>query len=123
MQSSTTMVRPKIPIAPILDVLGSTRSPRRVDKILPKNHYQRTGSKFNAVILKWLFMSKVSKPPISLSSLIRFTEGKGHEVPPLKVMALRFTETARARIEKAGGECLTFGQHALQGQVEKGVAA
>ena len=37
-----------------------------------------------------------------------------HEVPCLKVTALRFTETARARIEKAGGECLTFDQLALK---------
>ena len=36
------------------------------------------------------------------------------EVPPLKVTAMRFTKTARARIEKAGGECLTFDQHALK---------
>lgn len=32
----------------------------------------------------------------------------------MKVTALRFTETARARIEKAGGECLTFDQLALR---------
>lgn len=37
---------------------------------------RRTGSKLNAVILKRLFMSKVHKPPISLSSLIRFMNGK-----------------------------------------------
>lgn len=37
-----------------------------------------------------------------------------YEVPALKVTALRFTETVRARIEKAGGECLTFDQLALQ---------
>lgn len=37
-----------------------------------------------------------------------------HEVPAMKVTALRFTETARARIEKAGGECLTFDQLALR---------
>ncbi len=37
-----------------------------------------------------------------------------YEVPLLKVAALRFTETARARIEKAGGECLTFDQLALR---------
>ena len=36
-----------------------------------------------------------------------------YEVPALKVTALRFTGTARARIEKAGGECLTFDQLAL----------
>jgi len=32
----------------------------------------------------------------------------------MKVTALRFTERARARIEKAGGECLTFDQLALR---------
>ena len=37
-----------------------------------------------------------------------------HEVPKLRVAALRFTETARARIVKAGGECLTFDQLALE---------
>ncbi|KAI3762243.1 hypothetical protein L1987_52668 [Smallanthus sonchifolius] len=31
-----------------------------------------------------------------------------HEILCIKVTALRFTETARARIEKAGGECSTF---------------
>ncbi|KAJ7973321.1 60S ribosomal protein L18-like [Quillaja saponaria] len=92
---------------------------------------RRTGSRFNAVILKRLFMSKVNKPPLSLSRLIRYIKGKENkiavvvgsitddirvsEVPAnLKVTALRFTETARARIEKAGGECLTFDQLALR---------
>ncbi|KAA3470999.1 60S ribosomal protein L18-2 [Gossypium australe] len=91
---------------------------------------RRTGSKFNAVILKRLFMSKVNKPPLSLSRLIEFMKGKEdkiavvvgtvtddirvYEVPALKVTALRFTETARARIDKAGGECLTFDQLALR---------
>ncbi|KAK9048298.1 hypothetical protein SSX86_032739 [Deinandra increscens subsp. villosa] len=37
---------------------------------------RRTGSSFNAVILKRLFMSKVNKPPISLSRLIRYMSGK-----------------------------------------------
>ena len=35
------------------------------------------------------------------------------EVPALKVCALRFTETARARILKAGGECITLDQLAF----------
>ncbi|KAK1271409.1 60S ribosomal protein L18-2 [Acorus gramineus] len=98
----------------------------------------RTGSKFNAVILKRLFMSKTNKPPLSLSRLIKFTEGKDinlyaftnccftflyfthfhynsvYEVPALKVTALRFTKGARARITNAGGECLTFDQLALR---------
>lgn len=37
-----------------------------------------------------------------------------YEVPALKVAALRFTETARARILKNGGEVLTFDQLALR---------
>jgi hypothetical protein len=37
-----------------------------------------------------------------------------YEVPALKVAALRFTETARARILKSGGEVLTFDQLALR---------
>lgn len=35
-------------------------------------------------------------------------------VPKVTVAALRFTSTARARIEKAGGECLTLDQLALR---------
>ncbi|XP_060180871.1 large ribosomal subunit protein eL18y [Lycium barbarum] len=91
---------------------------------------RRTGSKFNAVILKRLFMSKINKAPLSLSRLVTYMNGKedkvavvvgtvtddvrAYEVPKLKVTALRFTQTARARIEKAGGECLTFDQLALR---------
>lgn len=36
------------------------------------------------------------------------------DVPKLSIAALAFTETARARITKAGGECLTFDQLALR---------
>lgn len=35
-------------------------------------------------------------------------------VPKLSIVALHFTETARARIVKAGGECLSFDQLALR---------
>ncbi|KAK8960730.1 hypothetical protein KSP40_PGU001831 [Platanthera guangdongensis] len=83
------------------------------------------------MILHRLFMSKTNRPPISLRQLIRFMSGKSenniavivgtvtddkrvHEIPAIKVIALRFTETARARILKAGGECLTFDQLALR---------
>ncbi|GFP85646.1 60S ribosomal protein l18-2, partial [Phtheirospermum japonicum] len=87
---------------------------------------RRTGSRFNAVVLKRLIMSRVNKAPLSLSKLSALMKGKEgkiavlvgtvtddirlqDEIPAMKVTALRFTETARARIEKAGGECLTFG--------------
>jgi large subunit ribosomal protein L18e len=91
---------------------------------------RRTGSSFNAVVLKRLFMSRTNRPPLSLSRLVRYMAGKEdkiavivgtvtddtrlYEVPALKVAALRFTETARARILKAGGEVLTFDQLALR---------
>mmetsp|Transcript_6555 Transcript_6555/g.11992 ORF Transcript_6555/g.11992 Transcript_6555/m.11992 type:complete len:188 (+) Transcript_6555:88-651(+) len=90
---------------------------------------RRTDSKFNKVILKRLFMSKTNKPPLSLSKLAKFMEGKDGkiavlvgtitddvrflDVPKMRVCALRFTATARQRILKAGGECLTFDQIAL----------
>ena len=91
---------------------------------------RRTDSDFNKTVLKRLFMSKINRPPLSLSKLAKFMKDKGtgkiaaivgtvtddsrmFEVPALKVCALRFTETARARILKAGGECMTFDQLAL----------
>merc|ERR1719160_2125602 len=42
------------------------------------------------------------------------------EVPKLSVCALRFTETARARIAKAGGECITFDKLALRSPLGQG---
>ncbi|CAH9112997.1 unnamed protein product [Cuscuta epithymum] len=39
---------------------------------------------------------------------------RAYDVPAIKVCALKFTKTARARIEKAGGECFTFDQLALR---------
>lgn len=41
------------------------------------------------------------------------------EVPKLKVCALRVTESARARILKAGGEILTFDQLVLKAPTGK----
>ena len=74
-------------------------------------------------------MSKMNRPPLSLSKLAQFMQGKEDklavivgtitddirlfEVPKLRVCALRLTETARARILKAGGEIITFDQLAI----------
>ena len=82
-------------------------------------------------------MSKTNRPPLSLSKLAKFMKGKEgkvacvvgtitddvrmFEVPKLTVCALRFTATARARIVKAGGECLTFDQLALKAPTGEGV--
>jgi len=91
---------------------------------------RRTDSKFNKVILKRLNQSRRNKPPLSLSKLSKFMENKDGKIacvvgcitddkrfldmPKLTVCALRFTESARARIVKAGGECMTFDKLALR---------
>jgi len=97
---------------------------------------RRTDSKFNAVISNRLCMTRVQKAPMTISKLIDLMKGKEDKIAvvcgpitndsrlfevatPIKVCALRFTETARARIEKAGGECLTFDQLAMRAPTGK----
>jgi len=94
---------------------------------------RRTDSKFNKAILKRLFMSRINRPPVSISFINRqVTHSKENadktivvvgtvtddvrmlEVPKLSIAALRVTKTARARIEKAGGEIITLDQLALR---------
>ncbi|KAK0533736.1 hypothetical protein OC834_000830 [Tilletia horrida] len=105
---------------------------------------RRTNSNFNKVILRRLFMSKINRPPVSISRVAYLTRNQGLapkakaaldptaapktvvvvgtitddnrvlEVPKLSIAALRFTATARARITAAGGECLTLDQLALR---------
>jgi large subunit ribosomal protein L18e len=97
---------------------------------------RRTNSRFNQVVLKRLFMSKVNRPPLSIARLAKYLEGKQDKiavlvgtvtdddrlltVPKMTVCALRVTKTARARILKAGGEILTFDQLALRSPLGKG---
>ena len=96
---------------------------------------RRTGSRFNAVLLKRLFMSRVNTPPLSLARLVQFTKGKEGKiavlvgtitddirlltVPKLTVAALKVTRTARARIEAAGGRVMTLDQLALASPLGK----
>merc|ERR1711871_508291 len=94
---------------------------------------RRTDSKFNQVVLKRLCQSRTNKSPMSVRKLQHFMKGKDGKIAVvvgtitndirflddaalkgLKVCALRFTETARARITKAGGVCMSFDQLALQ---------
>lgn len=91
---------------------------------------RRTNSKFNKVVFKRLMSPRRLKAPISLSKLSRLMKGKEGStavivgsvtddvrmvhVPKMSVCALRFTETARRRLEQVGGECLTFDQLALR---------
>ncbi|KAI9878804.1 MAG: hypothetical protein M1830_010488 [Pleopsidium flavum] len=97
---------------------------------------RRTDSKFNKTVLRRLFMSRINRPPMSISRIVStaVNEHAAEEhknktvvligtvtddnrlliVPKISIAALRFTATARARIEKAGGECLTLDQLALR---------
>ncbi|KAI6105372.1 ribosomal protein L18e/L15P [Pisolithus sp. B1] len=94
---------------------------------------RRTDSSFNKVILHRLFLSKVNRPPISLSRITKETvstpdldskiivavctvtdDVRLTEVPKLTIAALRFTRAAKDRILKAGGEVLTLDQLALR---------
>ncbi|CAH0004677.1 unnamed protein product [Clonostachys byssicola] len=91
---------------------------------------RRTDSSFNKVILRRLFMSKINRPPVSLSRIVANTakeekrtvvvvgtitdDNRLLTVPKLTVAALRFTATARARIVAAGGEAITLDQLALR---------
>ncbi|CAH1716437.1 hypothetical protein AGLY_007342 [Aphis glycines] len=98
---------------------------------------RRTRSHFNKVVLRRLFMSRINRPPISLSAVSKYMTKIADEkriavvvgtivddkrlfkVPKLTVCALRVTSGARARILKAGGEILTFDQLALKAPTGK----
>lgn len=91
---------------------------------------RRTDAKFNSIVLKRLFMSRTSRPPMSLSRVAVYMKGREDktvvvvgkilddermlDIPKMTICALDFSETARVRVEKAGGECLTFDQLAMR---------
>jgi large subunit ribosomal protein L18e len=95
---------------------------------------RRTDANFNKVILRRLFTSKINRPPVSLSRILRNVNHKEAlktdktvvivgtvtddtrelTLPKLTIAALRFTATARARITAAGGEAITLDQLALR---------
>jgi len=97
---------------------------------------RRTDAPFNKTVLRRLMMSKINRPPVSLSRIIATAASKGSakahegktivivgtvtddnrllELPKLSIAALRFTASARARILKAGGETLTIDEVATR---------
>ena len=92
---------------------------------------RRTASKVNKTILKRLLMSKQFKPVVSISALNKLGQKRNKDsiiavvatvtnderllvAPKLTVAALKFTRTARQRIENAGGRALTFDQLAIE---------
>merc|ERR1711944_95705 len=98
---------------------------------------RRTDAKFNEIVLRRLFMSKINRPPMSLARLARNMRKDGREgkiavvvgtitndlrlfkVPKLTVAALHVTEKARERILNAGGEVMTLDQLALKAPTGK----
>ncbi|KAF2115530.1 ribosomal protein L18e/L15P [Lophiotrema nucula] len=97
---------------------------------------RRTDAPFNKTVLRRLMSSKINRPPVSVSKIVATAANKHnaethknktivivgtvtddnrlYEVPKLSIAALRVTATARARIEKAGGEVLTIDELALR---------
>ncbi|RDA89334.1 hypothetical protein CP532_6267 [Ophiocordyceps camponoti-leonardi (nom. inval.)] len=91
---------------------------------------RRTDAPFNKVVLRRLFMSKINRPPVSLSRIVANIDKDEKRIvvvvgtitddnrllvfPKVTVAALRFTATARARIVAAGGEAITLDQLALR---------
>ena len=95
---------------------------------------RRTNKPFNKQVLKRLMMSRKNRPPVSVSRIHkllknkpsdriivvvstvtndeRFDDNKFRE--GLTVCAMRFTKTARTRIESHNGKCLTFDQLAVE---------
>merc|ERR1711893_268977 len=98
---------------------------------------RRTDAKFNKIVLRRLFMSRINRPPLSVARLNRMMSKPGREnkiavvvgtitndhriftMPKMTVCALHVTEKARERILKAGGEILTFDQLALRAPLGK----
>merc|ERR1712118_132140 len=80
--------------------------------LLPLQLYRflarRVESNFNKVILKRLFMSRMNRPPLSLSKIARFCKNKKEGT--MVVVVGTVTEYARARIVNNGGEIFTFDQ-------------
>lgn len=92
----------------------------------------RTDAPFNKVVLRSLFLSKINRPPVSVSRIARALKQEGSanktivvvgtvtddarllEMPKTTVAALRFTAGARAKILSVGGEAITLDQLAVR---------
>lgn len=128
-------------------VRNHTLSPNPYIKLLVKLYKflaQRTASKFNKVIYERLLKSRNYRPAVSLSRIATVVKRKNiwqdksktaapiavvvgdvtddirlGKIPALRIAALRFTKSARARIVGAGGEAITFDQLALRAPTGK----
>ncbi|KAH3660543.1 hypothetical protein OGAPHI_007129 [Ogataea philodendri] len=92
----------------------------------------RTDAPFNKLVLKSLFLSKINRPPVSVSRIAKALSQPGSadktvvvvgtvtddvrllKFPKATVAALRFTSGAKETILKNGGEAITLDQLALR---------
>ncbi|XP_049850526.1 60S ribosomal protein L18-like [Schistocerca gregaria] len=91
---------------------------------------RRTTSRFNQVVSRRLCLSRNNRPPVSLKKVALSLKDKPEDtiavvvstvtnddrllvVPKMTLAALHVTESARLRIEKAGGKVLTLDQLAM----------
>jgi large subunit ribosomal protein L18e len=56
---------------------------------------RRTSSKFNKIIMRRLFMSKINRPPLSIARIVRYMKKPGQEK---KIVVVVGTVTDDARI-------------------------
>lgn len=91
-------------------------------------------NKFAKRIAKRLSLSRSNRPVMSIAKIAQLNKDnqiavvaatvtndeRMLEVPKMTVCAMHFTETARARIEKVGGKCMSFDQLLLENPTGKG---
>ncbi|KAK2956265.1 putative 60S ribosomal protein L18-3 [Blattamonas nauphoetae] len=91
---------------------------------------RRTHSNFDKVILHRLCLSRIHRAPLTVSRIARETKKVPERiavcvctvtddvrllnVPKMRIAALRFTQSARDRITRAGGECISLDQLAMK---------
>ncbi|KAG0678584.1 60S ribosomal protein L18A [Pichia californica] len=98
---------------------------------------RRTDASFNKVVLKSLFLSKINRPPVSVSRIAKALKPEAsankiivvvgtvtddvrlHAFPKATVAALRFTKGAKSTITKNGGEAITLDELALKAPTGK----
>ena len=86
---------------------------------------RRSETGFSKTVLRRLKASRTSRPPVSMSRIIRNVKDSKKiavvvgtvtddqrvlDMPKVDIAAMRFTESARARITAAGGSCITLDQ-------------
>ena len=95
---------------------------------------RKTKSKFNIVVLKRLFSSRLNQSSISLSNLAKYSKGGNRilvvvgkvlndermpETPKLTICALKFSSAAKQRILNSNGTIITFDQLAKNNPMGK----